>query len=1251
MAETSKYIYDFGGFKYSTAEELNKEQLTDLYDKFEATGVADPQLNEAEDLHRSDLIANKEFLNSYKDFFHRTKGEDFKGTDEELVDDYYSQMRHYDFNLPALGDLAFKLQGEYFDETTKQNIAVMWDTWERVAPFYTEKGAQWGGFFKDFTVSTLTDITNLVNIGGVVGTGLRATAQKAAAEAVKYQIKNKLIKKALGTLTSDVVKQGIIRSASEGALMSFADDQGRQAVNKQILGQEGTNWGQSALVTGIGATLGGAFGALGATGTKAGVDKAGVDVESLASKSEFFKKTDKILKTFKQGASEKQIKAKEVSESIFSKRHEVVNAYQQWADELDLIKKEGLGKEAREKATAFYYDRIGKFLDGTNDSDVNANVYFKARGNDRIPFDTATSKDVVMDVLKIADVKPEDDFVTLAQKVMDKKVLTKLTNLGERPIKVDGKKVGTIDANSQYDAVLISLQTSLYNDMKMMVDSELPEESIVDVINTFVKLTGTVKLRGTGAGRQLYYHRFNTFKDFDIDALKGLDSIEKVNMVEKMVAAGDINKAMQYSASVSKWLQAHGADKTRRVSDWMKELYISNVLGGTSSLFFNNASSFAQMGFRIPQRYLAGVTVGGTKGQAMRREAAAQLNYLADVQMWGHSLQLAYDSFLKSKGNIDSRHFLEESGHAFTKDIDFTKGLSDIDSFSQVVKNAIKLVGHRGMITSDELMGNLAFRSRAYGIAFSEAMSEKGMTKAGAMDIAKKRVEEAVAKQLDAITLGHPSTDPLVKKALAETRQVKYQTDLEKGFDVGQIGRTIQKWSHPVYSEKDGVAQVLGKSVRSFISTMVVPFTRTPANLINESFEMTPGLAMLSKRFRREIASGDPERVAMANTKLMLGAGIWGASIAAVANGDFSGDGAADYSQRKVQKGANRLSAYKIPDDVPVIGGMSFDRFEPFNAPLKLLVDMQDILRYGTDLDAQQAYTAMSVHMADLLTDYPAFQGAQRIAQLGSAWGSDLEFGEKVNKTEVALGRYLASFVPFYRIINEHYGQDQVRELRSWLDPIKQNIPYLRDFGDLRRDPIFGKPATRDPYLIDGPLYVLAPMKKGKKSNDIVDQEIVRQGLKMGAPVPRITVNGGNTPINLLEYTFDPEKGRTYYDRYCELVGEIKAPMFGIPQFSGKTLYEALESIITSDFYTDQATHRTFSGKIAGDKSVIKVPRQEALENVISTYRKFAQRELLEEVRKRAVSGDKEAIKMAKDIDLSKRASLEGNVTLPKKLF
>tara|TARA_R110002074_G_scaffold147100_2_gene297583 strand:+ start:190 stop:3060 length:2871 start_codon:yes stop_codon:yes gene_type:complete len=167
----------------------------------------------------------------------------------------------------------------------------------------------------------------------------------------------------------------------------------------------------------------------------------------------------------------------------------------------------------------------------------------------------------------------------------------------------------------------------------------------------------------------------------------------------------------------------------------------------------------------------------------------------------------------------------------------------------------------------------------------------------------------------------------------------------------------------------------LGRDLQSLLNKsapakIIVPFVRTPTNLLKMGFvERTP-LGLLSKTYREEFAAGN-ERAQYARARLTFGA-MMGAYIAMQAvDAKVTGSGPADYEARKVKMLTGwRPRSFVFTDDEGNKTYRSYDRAEPISyiiGSIADLVEMNELNKYNAyeEYDPGEAINALTLVIAE----------------------------------------------------------------------------------------------------------------------------------------------------------------------------------------------------------------------------------------------------------------------------------------------
>ena len=222
------------------AQELSTQQILDQ-DKNEAV---DPDL----------LVQDRNFLRASQIYYYGKNKEQFKGSEQELVDWSLSEMSQFNYNLASGAVTSYMLRNMSDEE--KASFGYLLDTTDKLE-------YSWAGAGRAAT-AIATDPTTYVGLGSFgLGFAGKAAGKVATKEAVKAMLRPYTIRSAA------------IFAASEGAVYGAAGDAIRQSAEVQVNEDQEFSMGRMATAGAIGAAGGGLIG-----GGVAGVAKGAAKVIS-----------------------------------------------------------------------------------------------------------------------------------------------------------------------------------------------------------------------------------------------------------------------------------------------------------------------------------------------------------------------------------------------------------------------------------------------------------------------------------------------------------------------------------------------------------------------------------------------------------------------------------------------------------------------------------------------------------------------------------------------------------------------------------------------------------------------------------------------------------------------------------------------------------------------------------------------------------------------------------------------------------
>ena len=470
----------------------------------------------------------------------------------------------------------------------------------------------------------------------------------------------------------------------------------------------------------------------------------------------------------------------------------------------------------------------------------------------------------------------------------------------------------------------------------------------------------------------------------------------------------------------------------------------------------------------------------------------------------------------------------------------------------------------RGLLTMDEFFKQSAYRGRVMADAIDRARNLK-MT-------GKER--EAYIQNYLRESFG-PNGEALRGDVLEQARKITFTEELERG----SFARKFQ-----------GVMQ--GEGFGPAAARFVLPFFKTPVNILSQSFQNMPGLQFLSKRFMDDLRSGDPARAAQARGKIVTGLAITTFGLILAGTGRLTGGGPRDPRVNAEWRRNNQPRSMLITLEDGTEFWWDYSRYEPLANVLSVFADLYEITtdQYN-DADRTNAAAAVVLALAENTINKSFTKG---IADF-------LEILSGRQQSERAFYNAIASFQP--NLLNQINGDTAFREVRDLLDAFQARNGLYNNV-DPRRD-ILGAIVLRpnskmDPAGIGS--VVNAVVNGNSREVDPVMEEISRLSIHDGSafamPTSSVYVLEDGNPVPQRRNLKDIKYGdgpQSLYDRWLELSGTI--------EIRGKTLYQALAELMQSNAY-----QRNMIDGVGGGRGT----RAYAISKIINVYRKRARSQIPE---------------------------------------
>ena len=701
----------------------------------------------------------------------------------------------------------------------------------------------------------------------------------------------------------------------------------------------------------------------------------------------------------------------------------------------------------------------------------------------------------------------------------------------------------------------------------------------------------TQRLQAKSFGTQINKEQDELIKEFD---QYGGDFDE---FMRKFALTGDAN--------VTKILDYAGKSKTWDIAN---EIWINALLSNPKTHLINMTSNLFNMFIRPLEKTVGSFTgyLGNSnKARLLREEGSKAMgSYVAMGRYLKDAVKYSALALKKEDGILTSRNKLDTPKKSIQRrKIVNGVEVEDDSLIGTVINTAGKIVRlpSRALTAEDEFFKQIQYRTHLERYAFDKAIKEgKSFDKVVAFDIR-------------------------TKKPITEFQQAVID-NFDAGFDKfgrARISEVLKMAEEGTYTnELTGIMKRVADLTNEYpIMKQIIPFTRTPMNLMLNVVDRTP-LGFVRKQYRDDFfGRNGVERMAQARGQLATGFAFTLLANKLVAEGHVTGsqgqirgEKLTNSKELKDLKKASGIIPYSFryyDDETQTYKYREFGRFDPFGAFFGLVVDFHT---YRDQLDEETAQRAGSnlmlliAQQGGSARDY--LSGGQKLGNSLSAIGSSVS-RNLVSKTylkgladfmEVMTddnpnkwGRYakakVGSFVPniYTKFVNDPF----YRDTKDIFDEVKKRsgtaeVEFKYDFrGNALR--IQGDEQTR---LING---VFNPFGETTEKNDPVAKEIFRLGVNL--PSMKTTLKGD---VDLT--FFVNNKGQTAYNRQQELLRKVR--------IGGLSLDQKLQQVINSSGYKQLSDPRNIdkNNKDIGGKAKL-------LRQVVKDYHTAVEELIIKEAR------------------------------------
>ncbi|MCR9056308.1 MAG: hypothetical protein NXI02_03155 [Rhodobacteraceae bacterium] len=594
----------------------------------------------------------------------------------------------------------------------------------------------------------------------------------------------------------------------------------------------------------------------------------------------------------------------------------------------------------------------------------------------------------------------------------------------------------------------------------------------------------------------------------------------------------------------------------RRVTDEAGFLLTNNLLWNWTTHAVNTTTNLYMLAARPGEKYL-GSLLQGSRGSAVRQQAAKEYAYtiaslsdawtgLVDAFLKGDSILSPHtDEYFKSGSRVNAPALqwkpIKDSWDLFQNGLMAANFKQVSQAAGDTAAGAYRVgVGlpTRSLGAFDEFVKTLRYRAVVQARAAMEA-GEVGLKGQAFKDHMQRSLDDSLdvnGRALDAA-------------ALQEAQVTTFQQDLLKGT----LGKAVQDFRHNVPA-----------------TVFILPFIKTPVNVLRYGWKMTPGLNMLQTEYRQMLKGAmGAEAQAHAMGQMALGSTFAALAATLAYEGRITGSGPNDPKIQK-QLRATGWQPYSIVMEGEDAEKTYFPigRFDPVGMVFGMAADIVDMqVTHPENKEAQKGAQAMVMALARSFTEKTFLMNLnQALRALSEPEGNLHRYA----------GQLAGNLIPGSSGLRNYANSDQhLREARTFMDHMLRGMPGYSETLPPQRDS-FGDPLWRRRGL------------STKSDADLVDQEYTRIVLESGygiyPPTPR------HHGLDLRDVTLSD--GRNAFDVYQEYAAVPKGH---------RSLKEALSKLIQSESYDT----------LVDEGPTVKGSKLYAISGLVSKYRKAAWKRLL----------------------------------------
>lgn len=679
-----------------------------------------------------------------------------------------------------------------------------------------------------------------------------------------------------------------------------------------------------------------------------------------------------------------------------------------------------------------------------------------------------------------------------------------------------------------------------------------------------------------------------------LDASGGMHPDKLYRLIKESIDESDPDAMLTRMFKVAK--QAQG----KHWLDMPTEYWMNAILSGPRTQAVNVLGNSLTQVLSTLEAVLGGVLTGNMS------VVKAVLGSWADSQMWREASKFAGKAFKQGDNLLDpqARAFSDRPQGAITGERiaegKFGKYVNErgirskesINAFGNFIR-----IPSRLLLTTDEFFKQLSYRRAArlkaavevvqQGVKDPKAIARHVHDKVEGIITEGGRVasEAGLAREADALAskqgLKGVKKDDFIRKYIEDNFNPESSALIQYAMDEAQyltFTRELQD-------------KTLGKVLQEATNKLpalrlVLPFVRTPTNILKFAFERTPGVFTPLMKEQRDrlindiFKSNDPVLRSQAMGKLATSTIVAGTIIDTIYNNReyITGGGPSDPRQKESLMATGwRPYSIKIGDTY-----YSYQRLDPVATLIGVGADIVELgvkeEKAFDESSVEHGTKALMIALTRNVTNKSYLAGIQM-------WTDALSDPDRYM---ARFGRnFLSSFVPNVMAQMADYDTQAYKEVRSVQDALLRKVG-ARGSLDSKRN-LLGEEYKVEQWMGTG---FINPVAMSPIKNDPVLTEMSELNHAFRQASPNL---GGQ--IDLLEY--ENEKGQSAHDRRLELLQTVR--------IKGRTLRKSLERLIKSSAYQrleKQSEPGLPSPRIKEITSLLTKYKQEALKQ---TLREFPQ--------------------------------------------